>query len=150
MDVAKTLETRRKWSSKLTGNMVAGVGLFAYLARAAVGSGANLVCTCFHLTLLYMSDNNIPIGAKAVFEIDNTVGENKCDTTISYVSDLVQQETAPRHHLLPHYSTPLPTHTHTHPTHTHTHPHTHPPTPNLNPVHTLLIDCCSRTLLSPA
>ena len=47
-DVTKRLETMLKWGSKVTGILIAGWGCIIYLARAGLGSGANLSCTLNH------------------------------------------------------------------------------------------------------
>eukprot|EP00965_Chrysotila_dentata_P130006 4297086-Pleurochrysis_carterae.AAC.2 len=50
-DTVKSLDGARKWQSKVTGAMAAGVGMCAYLARSAIGSGLNLVLTVLVLTV---------------------------------------------------------------------------------------------------
>ena len=41
-----------KWSSKITGVLVAGWGGVVFVARAGLGSGPNLSLTILYLTLL--------------------------------------------------------------------------------------------------
>eukprot|EP00965_Chrysotila_dentata_P261906 6214404-Pleurochrysis_carterae.AAC.2 len=50
-DVVKGLDGARKWQSKVTGAMASGVGMCAYIARAAIGGGPNLVLTVLVLTM---------------------------------------------------------------------------------------------------
>ena len=45
-DLVKSLDNCQRWSSKITGAQVAGAGMYAFVARAALGSGPNLVATC--------------------------------------------------------------------------------------------------------
>eukprot|EP00965_Chrysotila_dentata_P030267 1007121-Pleurochrysis_carterae.AAC.1 len=51
-NVVKALDGKSKWQSKVTGVMTAGVGLMAFVARAAVGGGfPNLVLTVLTLAI---------------------------------------------------------------------------------------------------
>ena len=59
--------------------MFAGVGMFGYVARDALGGGPNLVCTCLLLSLFQMCAEGIPLGRRLFLTLDNTTGENKCE-----------------------------------------------------------------------
>lgn len=48
-DVVKSLESAPRWSSKMMGLLIAGVGMRAYVARAALGGGPNLSLTVLYL-----------------------------------------------------------------------------------------------------
>eukprot|EP00965_Chrysotila_dentata_P255041 6212080-Pleurochrysis_carterae.AAC.1 len=50
-DPVKSLDTARKWQSKVTGAQVSGFGFMCYVARVAIGSGPNLVLTVLMLVL---------------------------------------------------------------------------------------------------
>ena len=51
-DTMKRLDTTERWGFKLEGVIDAGVGMLCYLARHALGGGANLICTVLILTLV--------------------------------------------------------------------------------------------------
>lgn len=67
----------------------AGVGMFAFLAREALGGGPNLVCTVLLLTLYAHIEFGRPLGTKLHLQLDNTTAENKNATVIGFVSLLV-------------------------------------------------------------
>jgi hypothetical protein len=53
-DVVKSLDNAQRWGSKITGAQVAGAGMFAFVARTALGGGPNLTCMVLHhLALLF-------------------------------------------------------------------------------------------------
>ena len=62
-DVVKSLEKAKRWSSKITGLMIAGLGILAYVTRSGLGSGADLSCTILYLGLLQLVRLKHPIGA---------------------------------------------------------------------------------------
>eukprot|EP00965_Chrysotila_dentata_P174245 5752138-Pleurochrysis_carterae.AAC.1 len=45
-DIIKSLDGARRWQSKITGYMVAGMGMSIYAVRTGIGSGPNVVLTC--------------------------------------------------------------------------------------------------------
>lgn len=88
-DAVKALEGARKWSSKISGAQVAGVGMWACIARAALGGGPNLVGTVLLFVLSAMAAEGAAIGGRLMLILDNTSGENKCDTIIGLLAWLV-------------------------------------------------------------
>ena len=91
-DVTKRLETMLKWGSKVTGIMVAGWGMIVYLARAGLGSGANLSCTIMYLTLLQLAEGDRGLGARYNLLMDNTSGDNKNEVMVVFLGWLVQMD----------------------------------------------------------
>lgn len=89
-DIIKTLDGSKRWASKITGAQIAGVGMLASVARAALGGGANLVCTVLMLCLMSMMERGASIGARLMLILDNTTGENKNATVICFLAYLVQ------------------------------------------------------------
>lgn len=89
-DIIKTLDTSKRWSSKITGAQISGVGMLATVARVALGGGANLVCTVLMLCLMSMVERGATIGARLMLILDNTTGENKNVTVIGFLACLVQ------------------------------------------------------------
>ena len=81
-DVVKSVDGNARWSSKITGVQVAGVGMYAFVARAALGSGPNVVMTAMLLTLQAMFQAGDVLGACLMLILDNTAGENKCNAVI--------------------------------------------------------------------
>jgi|TARA_B110001469_G_scaffold89696_1_gene85112 L-aminopeptidase/D-esterase-like protein len=73
-DAVKALDSAKKWSSKITGLMMAGHGMLAYVSRDGLGSGPNLSCTVLYLSLLFMVAEGRPIGEKFNLLLDNTSG----------------------------------------------------------------------------
>ena len=53
-DTVKALEGAKRWSSKITGLMISGMGILAYVTRDGLGSGGDLSCTVLYLALLNM------------------------------------------------------------------------------------------------
>ena len=80
-DVVKALDTAKRWSSKITGLMIAGVGMLAFVTRGGLGAGADLSCTVLYSALMHMVKLKRPLGHKLHVLLDNTVAENKCNTT---------------------------------------------------------------------
>ena len=89
-DIVKSLDQAR-WASKITGAQVAGAGMYACVARAALGgpSGPNLVLTVLMLTLVGMMESGIVLGSFLQLILDNTAGENKCNAVIVTLAWLV-------------------------------------------------------------
>jgi hypothetical protein len=79
-DLPKRLEGSymKRWESKVTGAMDAGVGMRVYMAHEAVGGGPNLVATVLYLTIVAHQEHGRPLGRVLVVELDNTCAENKC------------------------------------------------------------------------
>ena len=73
-DAVKALDSAKKWSSKITGLMVAGSGMLVFVSRDGLGSGPNLSCTVLYLSLLFMVAAGLPIGEKFNLLLDNTSG----------------------------------------------------------------------------
>ena len=88
-DVVKSLDGAQRWSSKITGAQVAGAGMFAFVARAALGGGSNLVGTALLLTLGSLNARGITLGSRLQLILDNTTGENKCNAIIGLLAWLV-------------------------------------------------------------
>ena len=89
-DVTKRLETMVKWGSKVTGMLVAGWGCLIYLARAGLGSGANLSCTIMYLTLLELQKpGGRGTGARFNLLMDNTAGDNKNAEMVIFLGWLI-------------------------------------------------------------
>lgn len=89
-DVVKTLDGAKRWSSKITGAQIAGVGMLATVARAALGGGPNLVCTVLMLCLMAMTERKATLGARLMLVLDNTTAENKNTTVIGFLACMVQ------------------------------------------------------------
>ena len=53
-DVVKALDTAKRWSSKITGLLIAGVGMLAFVTRGGLGAGGDLSCTVLYLALMQM------------------------------------------------------------------------------------------------
>lgn len=78
-----------RWQSKLEGVLDAGVGMHVFIAHAAIGGGANLVCTVLLLTLLKRVELGRPLGSILHLQLDNTTGENKNATVFGFMALLV-------------------------------------------------------------
>jgi len=90
-DTAKKLDGKNRWESKLEGVLDAGpYGMLVFLAAAAIGGGANLVCTVLMLSLHEHIRSGRALGMKLHLQLDNTSAENKNRTVISFVALLVQ------------------------------------------------------------
>ncbi|KAL3894263.1 MAG: hypothetical protein SGPRY_013857, partial [Prymnesium sp.] len=88
-DTSKKLDGARRWQSKVEGVLDAGVGMMAFVARIALGGGANLVATVLILTLVKHVEIGRPLGAKLHLQLDNTTAENKNKTLLGTVALLV-------------------------------------------------------------
>ena len=91
-DPVKSLESARKWQSKIMGLMVAGMGMMAYVTRAGLGSGSNLACTVLYLALNFMVQNGRVFGSKLHILLDGTAADNKNNTMIFFLAWLVQMD----------------------------------------------------------
>ena len=89
-DPVKSLEGSRKWKSKVTGLMIAGMGMLAFVTRAGLGSGPNLSCTALYLTLLYIVRNGHVLGNKFHLLVDGTASDNKNNELIYFLAWLVE------------------------------------------------------------
>ena len=89
-DVPKGLESLKRWESKVTGMMDAGLGMRIFIAHESVGGGPNLVATVLYLSLLAHAASGRPLGRKLFVQLDNTCGENKCQAILAAVGWLVQ------------------------------------------------------------
>lgn len=67
----------------------AGVGMYVFIARQALGGGPNLVCTVLWLSILEHIKTGRPLGTKLHLQLDNTTSENKNLTVIGFVALLV-------------------------------------------------------------
>ena len=76
-DTIKGLDGARRWSSKITGLMIAGMGILAYVAREGIGSGGDLSCTILYLSLMHMHRAGRPFGRRLHVLLDNTAADNK-------------------------------------------------------------------------
>lgn len=81
-DVTKSLDGARKWSSKITGLMIAGVGMLAYVTREGVGSGGDLSCTVLYSGLMHMHAAGRQLGRRLHVLLDNTAADNKNNEVI--------------------------------------------------------------------
>lgn len=89
-DTIKKFDGAVRWGSKLEGVLDAGLGMNMYIARAALGSGGNLVCTALLLSLQKHVELGRPLGRCLRLQLDNTTSENKCATVIGVCAWLVQ------------------------------------------------------------
>jgi hypothetical protein len=91
-DPVKCLDTAKKWSSKITGLMIAGIGMLAFVSRDGLGSGANLSCTVLYLALLRVVAVTGGIGQVLNVLLDNTGADNKNNEMIFFLAWLVLQD----------------------------------------------------------
>ena len=91
-DVARRVETLKKWGCKMVGVMSAGLGMYAYVAAEALGAGPNLSLTVLYLTLLVHAASSRPLGLRLNVLMDNTGSDNKCGDMILFLSWLVQMD----------------------------------------------------------
>lgn len=91
-DPVKSLEGARKWKSKVTGVMLAGLGMLTWVTRAGLGSGPNLSCTVLLLSLLYMVEHGRPLGSKFHLLVDGTASDNKNNELIFFLAWLVEND----------------------------------------------------------
>ena len=88
-DTVKALEGAKRWSSKITGLMISGAGILAYVTRDGLGSGGDLSCTVLYLGLLSMVAAGRRIGARFNVLLDNTPADNKNNEVITFLAWLV-------------------------------------------------------------
>ena len=88
-DTVKALEGCRRWMSKITGVMISGIGMLAYVSRDGLGSGGDLSCTILYLALLGMIKAGREIGMTFKVLLDNTAADNKNNEVIAFMAWLV-------------------------------------------------------------
>ena len=88
-DVCKALDGAKRWSSKITGLMISGLGILAYVTRSGLGSGADLSCTVLYLGLLHLVASGRPIGEALFVLLDNTTADNKNNEVMFFLAWLV-------------------------------------------------------------
>ena len=88
-DVAKKLDKMQKWGSKITGVLVAGWGMLAFVTRAGLGSGPNLSLTLLYLSLLKVNESGMQLGKRFSLIMDNTNSDNKCALMVCFIGWLV-------------------------------------------------------------
>ena len=76
----------------MTGLMIAGMGMLAFVTRAGLGSGPNLSCTALYLTLLYIVRNGHVLGNKFHLLVDGTASDNKNNELIYFLAWLVETD----------------------------------------------------------
>ena len=91
-DPVKGLDTAKKWSSKITGLMMAGIGMLAFVSRDGLGSGPNLSCTVLYLGLLYLVGKGRKLGRSLNILLDNTAADNKNNEMIVFLAWLVAMD----------------------------------------------------------
>ena len=91
-DAVKAVDGAKKWSSKITGLMVAGVGMLTFVSRDGLGSGPNLSCTVLYLGLLYLIGQGRQPGRSLNILLDNTAADNKNNEMIYFLAWLVAKD----------------------------------------------------------
>ena len=91
-DPVKALDTARKWASKITGLMIAGLGIIAVVTRDGLGSGPNLTCTVIYTGLIHMVQHGGVFGERFHLLLDNTVADNKCNVVMCFLAWLVAMD----------------------------------------------------------
>ena len=91
-DGVKSLDGAQKWQSKITGVLIAGIGMLTFVSRSGLGSGPNLSCTVLFLTLAAMVQHDRPIGQQLNVLLDNTCGDNKNNEMIFFLAWLVLED----------------------------------------------------------
>ena len=88
-DTVKALEGAKRWSSKITGVMISGIGILAYVTRDGLGSGGDLSCTVLYLALCEMVKHGRQIGQRFNVLLDNTAADNKNNEILAFLAYLV-------------------------------------------------------------
>ena len=91
-DTVKALENAKRWSSKITGLMISGIGILAYVTRDGLGSGGDLSCTVLYLALCAMVAGGRKIGQRFNVLLDNTAADNKNNELIAFLAWLVAKD----------------------------------------------------------
>lgn len=91
-DVVKSLEGAPRWSSKIMGLLLAGHGMRAYVARAALGGGPNLSLTVLYLGLIALVESGRPLGTVFNVLLDNTGEANKNNEMMFFLAWLVAMD----------------------------------------------------------
>jgi len=88
-DPVKSVDGAKRWSSKITGLMMAGIGMLTFVSRDGLGSGPNLSCTVLYLGMLHIVATTGVLGATLNVLLDNTGGDNKNNEMIFFLAWLV-------------------------------------------------------------
>ena len=80
-DPVKALDNAKKWSSKITGLMIAGCNMLAFVTRDGLGSGPNLSLTVLYLGLLHVVASMGSVAPVLNILLDNTTGCGPCALT---------------------------------------------------------------------
>ena len=91
-DTVKALENAKRWSSKITGLMISGIGILAYVTRDGLGSGGDLSCTVLYLAMCAMIAGGRKLGQRFNVLLDNTTGDNKNNEVIAFLAWLVAKD----------------------------------------------------------
>ena len=91
-DTVKALENAKRWSSKITGLMISGIGILAYVTRDGLGSGGDLSCTVLYLAMCAMIAGGRKLGQRFNVLLDNTSGDNKNNEVIAFLAWLVAKD----------------------------------------------------------
>ena len=91
-DPIKGLDTAKKWSSKITGLLMAGIGMLTFVTRDGLGSGADLSCTVLYLGMLAMAQHGRRLAPRFHCLLDNTGADNKNNTVLYFLAWLVMMD----------------------------------------------------------
>ena len=91
-DAVKGLATAKKWSSKIMGIMIAGLGMMVFVSRDGLGAGGNLSCTVLYRALMACVQHGRPLGKRFHLLLDNTYSDNKCNAVIWFLAWLVAED----------------------------------------------------------
>ena len=92
----KELARTTLFNCKLYGVYIYGYGMTCYVIHESVGGGANLCCTAIFLAVSDAIAAGRPLPEEMHFQLDNTVGENKCITVFCFAAWIVQRKWAKR------------------------------------------------------
>ena len=142
-DAAKKLDGKQRWGMKIEGVFDSGVGMLIYAARAALGGGANLICTVLLLTLMHHVHQTVrPLGrcsAVHLVTITTTFVFPACSHSLLHalvlktVGSYVGESEIFRRQQMPPPLPPPPPHHH----------HCPPPTPLSPAFHPCSCSCCT-------
>eukprot|EP00965_Chrysotila_dentata_P058892 1954624-Pleurochrysis_carterae.AAC.1 len=80
------MDGARRWQSKITGCIVADLGMSVYVVRAGLGSGPNVVLTVLMHALFSLAGSSRPFGFRLHLQLHNTCGENKNVTMVAFLA----------------------------------------------------------------